>query len=321
MIEMLAAVVEPLTAGLLVTVLASLIAALFYPLFYRLSPAVGPESRALLIWLYGLLPVLVASLSVLMLLQPALAAAFMPSHCHGANCAAHRPEFGLSSPAGIGLIGLTAVVLAVALALAQRNLLQNHRRLLLLRHLSRRGLGRHWRLVDSERPLAWCAGILRPQVYISRGLLATLNGEQLQAVLLHEQAHLQRRDNLRAALLQWATVFWPPRARRRLWRDLRQATEAACDQVAAAGADRADLVASAIARLSQAEPTGAAAPTARAGRDCDTDALLQRLEKLRSPQQAGAVAVGSWLMISLLAASQVVGLSVAAHTAIEWITL
>lgn len=313
--------VQALTAGLLVTVLASLIAALFYPLFRRLSPAVGPESRALLIWLYGLLPVLVACVSVIMLLQPALAAAFMPSHCHGANCAAHRPEFDLSSVAGTGLILLTAAVLSVALALAQRNLLQNHRRLLMLRQLSRRGLGRHWRLVDSEQPLAWCAGILRPQVYISRGLLATLDGEELQAVLLHEQAHLQRRDNLRAALLQWATVFWPPPAKRRLWRDLQAATEEACDLAAAASPDRADQIAAVLKRLTQAAPANSAAPPGRAGRGYNAAALLQRLEKLHSPQPVGAIAAGSWLMISLLAAGQVVGLSVVAHTTIEWLTL
>lgn len=321
MTDALLAPAQALTAGLLVSVLASLIAALLYPLFRRLSPAVGPESRALLIWLYGLLPVLVAVVSVLMLLQPALATAFMPSHCHGASCAAHRPELGLSSAAGIGLVALAAAVLAVTLALAQRNLLQNYRRLLALRHLSRRGLGRSWRLVDSEQPLAWCAGILRPQVYISRGLLATLDGEQLQAVLLHEQAHLQRRDNLRAALLQWATVFWPPATRRQLWHDLQQATEAACDMAAAACGDRAEQVAAAIERLTQTAPAGAPPSSTRAGLGCDADALLQRLGRLRSPEQVGAVAAGSWLMMSLLATGQVVGLSVLTHTAIEWMTL
>lgn len=312
---------QPLIAGLLVTVTASLLAALLYPLFRRASPAVGPQSRALATWLYGLLPALVALVSVLMLLRPDLTTAFMPSHCHFGNCAAHRPEFGANSPAGIGLLVLTTAVLFTVLGLARRNVLRTRQRLLVLERLSREELDRSWRLVDSDQPLAWCAGILRPRLYLSRGLLATLDAEQLQAVLLHEQAHLVRRDNLRATLLQWATIFWPPSVKRQLWRDLQGATEAACDLAAARGVQNAEQLRAALEKLARETCAEMAAPPDKPGRDYDAGTLVQRIRSLQSPEPPAAFAVGIWLMIALLGTAQVIGLPVLAHTAIEWMTL
>ncbi len=48
--------------------------------------------------------------------------------------------------------------------------------------------------------LAFCAGILRPQIYLSRGLVDQLYPSELDAVLLHERHHSVRRDPFRYAV-------------------------------------------------------------------------------------------------------------------------
>jgi BlaR1 peptidase M56 len=55
-------------------------------------------------------------------------------------------------------------------------------------------------VIDDERPQAFCAGLLKPQVYVSSGAVASLDSSALSAVLAHECHHARRRDPLRLAL-------------------------------------------------------------------------------------------------------------------------
>ena len=52
-------------------------------------------------------------------------------------------------------------------------------------------------LVDSSDPLCFCAGFRSPLIYVSRGTLATLTGEELEALLIHEKHHLENRVPLK----------------------------------------------------------------------------------------------------------------------------
>jgi hypothetical protein len=67
-------------------------------------------------------------------------------------------------------------------------------------------------VIDDRRPLAFCAGLLRPRIYVSTGALAVLDERALQAVLDHERHHARRRDPLRLAtgrVLEEALFFVP----------------------------------------------------------------------------------------------------------------
>jgi Zn-dependent protease with chaperone function len=52
-------------------------------------------------------------------------------------------------------------------------------------------------VIEDDRPQAFCAGLLRPRVYVTTGALAVLDERALAAVLTHERHHARRRDPLR----------------------------------------------------------------------------------------------------------------------------
>ncbi len=67
-------------------------------------------------------------------------------------------------------------------------------------------------VIDGDRPRAFCAGLLRPRVYVSSGAVALLDEAGLEAVLAHERHHARRHDPLRLAtsrVLARALFFVP----------------------------------------------------------------------------------------------------------------
>jgi Zn-dependent protease with chaperone function len=88
-------------------------------------------------------------------------------------------------------------------------------------------------IIDDPRPQAFCTGLLRPRVYISRGTLDLLDDAQLRAVVAHEAHHAHRRDPLRifiARALGEALFFLP--ALRRLADRYTALAELAADEAA-----------------------------------------------------------------------------------------
>jgi Zn-dependent protease with chaperone function len=55
--------------------------------------------------------------------------------------------------------------------------------------------------ITSVAPTAFCAGALRPRVYVTDSLVDLLQPSALAAVIAHEQAHARRRDPLRRSML------------------------------------------------------------------------------------------------------------------------
>ncbi|MGH2716328.1 MAG: M56 family metallopeptidase [Thermoleophilaceae bacterium] len=111
---------------------------------------------------------------------------------------------------------------------------------------------------ESARAGAFCAGLLRPRIYVSAAALALLTPLELAAVVAHESHHQSRRDPLRilvAAVLADAFFFLP--ALRRLSERYCQLAELAADE-AAAEARGASALASALLRFG--ERGGEAAP-------------------------------------------------------------
>ncbi len=52
-------------------------------------------------------------------------------------------------------------------------------------------------LVDERKPLSLCYGYFSPGILVSNSLIKLLDDEELESVLLHEQSHVDRKDNLK----------------------------------------------------------------------------------------------------------------------------
>jgi len=305
---------------LALTVMSSLGTALAYPLFRRLLRGLRPEARSLGRVAWGALAPVGAAFVVVLTLQPHWAAFLVPNHCHGDHCGAHAPVFSAGEPFTLGLAtvsGLVLLALLVALAWALRC---GHRRLGALRRLSRPLDGAAYRLVDSPGLLAWCVGVLRPEVVLSRGLVERLGPERLRAVVAHERAHAERLDNLRALLLAWCTIAWPPGRRARIRADLGLDNELCCDRAAADHLGDPALVVAALEDLARTTSSG---PVPRRGLAFGSGDLAGRLGHLatdglgsRGRLRDGLVLVAAlsvaWGMLVML-------LTALAHLAIEWI--
>jgi len=106
-----------------------------------------------------------------------------------------------------------------------------------------------------ERLVPAVEGLLRPRIHVPHGIDAILTTEELQAVILHEERHARRRDNLirlgyeLALCAAWFhPLVWFAGRRLALYREL------SCDEWVARKARAAELI-GALAKL--AEPAGA----------------------------------------------------------------
>jgi BlaR1 peptidase M56 len=109
------------------------------------------------------------------------------------------------------LAAMGAAVTARALTGAAREVRASRR----FHRLLYREQPRAWRgamLIADAQARAFCAGLVRPRVYVSTGAVALLDEAALSAVLAHEGHHARRRDPLRLAVgrvLAHALFFLP----------------------------------------------------------------------------------------------------------------
>ena len=111
---------------------------------------------------------------------------------------------------GLAVLGASAIAGALRAAFGHR---AEYRRFLArLPVVGRLGGRSDVHVIADPRPQAFCAGYLRPRVYISQGAVNLLSEAELEAVLAHEHHHLRVRDPLRIAsgrILGRALFFVP----------------------------------------------------------------------------------------------------------------
>lgn len=108
------------------------------------------------------------------------------------------PAANLAAVAVLALAALGLAATAMTVAGAWREFAATRRFARSIRACERRPLG-DASVVPDERPRAFCAGLIRPRVYVSSGAVALLDEPALRAVLAHERHHARRRDPLRLA--------------------------------------------------------------------------------------------------------------------------
>jgi len=110
--------------------------------------------------------------------------------------------------------------------------------------------------IEGSSPQAFCAGALHPTVFMTPALIDRLDASQLDAVLLHERHHADRREPLRRAVVKAASdvFFFIPLLR--WWAERRlEESELAADRAAIGELGRR-TVARALWHAASREPQG-----------------------------------------------------------------
>ena len=234
------------------------------PRLTRLAPA----RRARVLTALCLAPLAAGFGLALACLLPSLYSRLWPTldHCtrhadeHLHLCLAHPPA------AALGLLALLIGAAALSLLVARGvpgviGLWRAHRVLARLRGASMQDAS-GVRSVDSDAAFSFAGGLVRPDIYLSRGLREHLAPAQLAAVLEHERAHVRRRDVLRRHAARLGALMHTPATARHLLSALELACEEACDTEAAATlGDRVQVAQAivAVARLGTRPPSTVAA--------------------------------------------------------------
>lgn len=233
---------------------SSLLLAAAYPLYRRRLRHFAPGQCSALLLLYVLTAPLSATVVLILSRFPQIAPLLVPTHCHGADCGAHSPVVELPSAGGSLVLLIGGLLVPWVVLAALHGVLAGRRRLATLFRMSARFPDLDYRVIDTHRAFAWCCGILRPRLLVSRGLLDSLSADELDAVLAHERAHAARFDNLRQLLVRWSTIAWPPASRRAVRAYNDRACEAACDEPALRVLGDRDAYAELLTKVSHGEP-------------------------------------------------------------------
>ena len=156
-------------------------------------------------------------------------------------------------------------------------------------------------VLGSRRRSAFCAGLPRPRVVLTTGLLDALDPEERRAVVVHELSHVRGKGPLKLALLRLAvrTLFWAP-----VLRDLVDRyvllTELAADRAAIATTSPAALAGALSQVLAAPKLVGSVGladdAAARIDRLFDTHA---RLPRLFSPARVATTVLGLGIVTAL----------------------
>ncbi len=223
----------------------------------------------------------------------------LDAHLHPHLCAHHVSV--LPAWTSLALAGLFLARLAVSAGRAWRD---GHR-LHATRHAltaltpapARDGLA----VLPFEAPQAFVVGLIKPKIFVTRGLLSGPNREHLAAVLSHERAHVRRRDPLRRLGASLALGFHLPGLAAWLEARLARAHEMAADADAARELRSPECVARALVRLARTRRL-ALAPALAFGHS-DVEARVAALLDPRPRQdqpQASVLIAGVAVLLALV---------------------
>jgi Peptidase family M48 len=108
-----------------------------------------------------------------------------------------------------------------------------------------------------RQPWAFCAGLLRPAVYLSEGTLREVEGLELRAILAHQHHHLARHDPLRMLLARvLSDAFRPVPSLATLAERHMSLADLAADAAAVRAVGDVQPLAAALMRFDAAAPAG-----------------------------------------------------------------
>jgi hypothetical protein len=264
--------------------------------------------------LLSIAPMVLAAVGVLSVLVPSLLAMVWPAYDHCLRHDDHHLHLCLLHlPAQVGnatswlvlvlVVGWTSVRAARALA-------ELYRAWKCAGQLRVHGKGDPElgaNVLPTLAPLCLLAGVFKPILFLSQGLLTGIGPEQIAVILHHERAHAARRDILARLLARAGTVFMWPSARAHVLDALELAAEQSCDEVAASSVGDRLQVAEAILKVERLLQMTGSDLSPLAATFCG-DSVPQRVSALlEAPRRSGNVvllgALFALMLCGVLAAS------------------
>lgn len=223
----------------------SLAAWLVGPSAIRLGESIKPRFAARLLLVLRLSPVAVATFAVFALCVPSYLWLEPDANVERVGIACCVVAL---LGAAIWTISLVRIVRAVSVSLRYRRQCERESTAAVVSNEQAPVL-----VVESDAAVLALAGVIRPRVVVSRGVLQALLPYQLDAALEHERAHEFSRDNLKRFLLLLAPGIFPlSRGFAAIDRSWASFTEWAADDRAAAGDSQRSLsLAEALVRVAR----------------------------------------------------------------------
>jgi TonB family protein len=147
-------------------------------------------------------------------------------------------------------------------------------------------------------------GVRTPAIVLSRALVGELDDTELDAALLHENAHRRRREPLRALVIEIVAslfVFYPLLGP--IVRGLHRSAELVCDADAISRGARPDALVRAVARsVLHGSPVLTSHAAALGGRS----PLRERVERIQDPRRYRTMRIHRLIVATLATAAAVV---------------
>lgn len=294
--------------------LTALATAVIWPRLAFARRAARPELRARFAWLAAVGPVAIPTALTVLCALPGLVGSLAGV---GDHCVAHgdHPHFcpiHATAPLTPWVVAslFACVMILGTLAHATFSAIRTERRE--ARWLSRRRAGRlesDVQLLEAPEPIALTHGLHAPAIWIACTLHDALSDEERAVVLAHERAHVERRDPVRLLAASIASRLHLPALRRGLLRDLRLASEQACDAHAARRVGDPLRVAATLLRVERLmQGMACPLPSATALLDTSLQARVEALlgagtiapEPVRRPRNGWLLAAAALLLASPL---------------------
>jgi Zn-dependent protease with chaperone function len=224
-------------SSVMMLVISSVLFSLIYAGYRSIVLQTSLNNRSIFILSFAGAALFTSIFSSLILVFPSLSGHIIFEHCHQNDCLAHHPTLDDFSVWGNVIIATSVVVVLIVILVIVHRISALGHQLAILKHVSSlnkiKQVGSlQYRVIESRDVFAWCAGLRKPEVFVSRGLLEKSTQEQLNIVLAHEHCHLQQRDNLRKFALYWLTLFWLPSQKKQIVADFNHSIEAYSDDYA-----------------------------------------------------------------------------------------
>jgi hypothetical protein len=196
-----------------------------YPLLRSWFMSLHPRYGSVLLLAFWTAPFIASLTSTLILFMPSIDSILIDPHCHS-DCSSHVPLISSTGLAWFGFAAGTIVFLMLTYRLLH-TMYKSHQLRRQFNFLGRKH-GDYY-MIKSDSPVVFTLGWWRPRIYISDGFSKACTNKDLSIVLLHEQAHQERRDNLRLLLARLCSAILTNRLARKIKNDLQLMTEQACD--------------------------------------------------------------------------------------------